>query len=66
MTNGTGMTYTIADALRKNFLGHSPVWYKMTILGFLILNPILYIAINPFVAGWFLVTAGSRRARFCR
>ncbi len=43
-----------ADALSKNFLGQSPDWYKITILGFLILNPILF-SINPFVSGWVLV-----------
>ncbi|MBT8081786.1 MAG: hypothetical protein KJO56_05105, partial [Gammaproteobacteria bacterium] len=31
------MVYTMADALRTNFLGNSPVWYKLTIIGFLIL-----------------------------
>ena len=55
MDNGNTMTYTIAEALRKNFLGHSPVWYKMTILGFLILNPILVLTVGPFIAGWVLV-----------
>jgi NhaB family Na+:H+ antiporter len=55
MTNGTSITYTIAEALRKNFLGHSPVWYKLTILGFLILNPVLVITLGPFIAGWVLV-----------
>ncbi|MFQ6005271.1 MAG: sodium/proton antiporter NhaB [Woeseia sp.] len=49
------MTYTIAEALRKNFLGQSPVWYKLTILGFLILNPILVLTLGPFIAGWVLV-----------
>jgi NhaB family Na+:H+ antiporter len=49
------MTYTIAEALRRNFLGHSPVWYKLTILGFLILNPILVLTLGPFIAGWTLV-----------
>jgi NhaB family Na+:H+ antiporter len=55
MQNGNKMTYTIAEALRKNFLGHSPVWYKLTILGFLILNPILVLTLGPFIAGWVLV-----------
>ena len=41
---------TLSDAFRLNFLGHSPVWYKMTIIGFLILNPILYAAAGPFIA----------------
>ena len=48
------MTYTMAEAIRKNFLGNSPVWYKMTIIGFLVLNPMLYLA-NPYLAGWVLV-----------
>ena len=49
------MTYTYADALRKNFLGHSPVWYKLTILGFLVLNPVLMLTAGPFIAGWAFV-----------
>ncbi|MDC0178587.1 sodium/proton antiporter NhaB [Woeseiaceae bacterium] len=49
------MTYTITETLRKNFLGNSPAWYKMTILGFLILNPILLLMFGPFIAGWILV-----------
>ena len=48
------MAHTMAGALRKNFLGNSPVWYKLTIIGFLILNPII-VTMNPFVAGWVLV-----------
>ena len=49
------MTDTITETLRKNFLGNSPGWYKMTILGFLILNPILLLMFGPFVAGWILI-----------
>ena len=49
------MTYTMAEAFRKNFLGQSPVWYKLTIIGFLILNPILVLSAGPFVAGWVIV-----------
>ena len=48
------MPHTTADALRANFLGHSPGWYKLTIVGFLILNPIL-VVYSPFIAGWALV-----------
>jgi NhaB family Na+:H+ antiporter len=48
------MVHTLAQALRANFLGHSPAWYKQTILGFLILNPIL-ASYDPFIAGWALV-----------
>ena len=39
----------------RNFLGNSATWYKQTILAFLILNPILYFYVNPYVAGWVLV-----------
>jgi len=46
---------TLADAFRLNFLGHAPVWYKNTIIGFLILNPILVTTVGPFIAGWVLV-----------
>lgn len=38
-----------------NFLGEAPPWYKLTILGFLIANPFLYIGLGGFVAGWILV-----------
>ncbi len=48
------MVHTMADALRENFLGNSPQWYKLTIIGFLILNPIIALY-DPFVAGWVLV-----------
>ena len=48
------MARTLAAALRENFLGNSPDWYKTTIIGFLILNPILF-AYDPFIAGWVLV-----------
>jgi NhaB family Na+:H+ antiporter len=48
------MVYTLAEAFRKNFLGNSPDWYKTTIIGFLIINPILF-AWHPFIAGWVLV-----------
>lgn len=47
------MTY--GQAFLKNFLGASPDWYKLTIVGFLILNPILFFLIDPFVAGWVLI-----------
>lgn len=48
------MAHTLADAARENFLGNSPVWYKLTIVVFLILNPIL-VVYDPFIAGWALV-----------
>lgn len=46
---------TFAAALARNFLGNSPRWYKLTIVGFLVLNPLLLLAAGPFVLGWVLV-----------
>ncbi len=48
------MVHTMADAFRENFLGNSPHWYKLTIIGFLILNPIV-ATYDPFIVGWLLV-----------
>ncbi len=39
----------------RNFLGQSAEWYKTLILGFLLINPILYFAVDPYLAGWVLV-----------
>ncbi len=36
------------------FLGQSPDWYKLALIIFLIVNP-LVLAVAPFVAGWLLV-----------
>lgn len=49
------MKKTVAQALIENFLHHTPTWYKLTIIGFLILNPILLISAGPFVTGWILI-----------
>ncbi|MBW3566493.1 MAG: sodium/proton antiporter, partial [Proteobacteria bacterium] len=49
------MSNTMSSAFLRNFLGNSPDWYKLTIVGFLILNPILFLLVNPFLAGWVLV-----------
>ncbi|MDD0823690.1 sodium/proton antiporter NhaB [Mannheimia sp. AT1] len=43
------------DALFKNFLGKSPEWYKLCIIAFLMINPLIYFFISPFAAGWTLV-----------
>lgn len=44
-----------AKSLWANFLGPAPEWYKGTILVFLLLNPVLFYLVSPFVAGWVLV-----------
>lgn len=43
------------DVFFKSFLGKSPEWYKLCIIAFLIINPLVYFFISPFAAGWFLV-----------
>ena len=48
------MAHSFADAFRENFLGNSPSWYKLTIIGFLVVNPFV-VMIDPFLAGWVLV-----------
>jgi len=49
------MAQTLTQALGRNFLGNAPKWYKLTILAFLVLNPILMYTVGPFVAGWVLI-----------
>jgi len=44
-----------AHAFLDNFLGHTPHWYKLTIFAFLLLNPLLVLLLDPFIAGWVLV-----------
>ncbi|MGE4554247.1 MAG: sodium/proton antiporter NhaB [Desulfovibrionaceae bacterium] len=48
-------TRTVSEALYKNFLGNAPEWYKLTILGFLIANPILLSLVGGAVTGWVLI-----------
>lgn len=43
------------NAYGRNFLGVAAPWYKLTIAGFLILNPILFFLVDPYLAGWVLV-----------
>ncbi len=49
------MKESVGQALAGNFLGQAPDWYKLTIVGFLLLNPIAVVTVGPFVAGWLLV-----------
>ncbi len=43
-----------AQAFAGSFLGAAPAWYKLTIVAFLVVNPILF-AFDGFAAGWLLV-----------
>ena len=49
------MTTSIKGAFLDNFLGNSPEWYKITIVAFLVLNPVLFFMGYPFIAGWALI-----------
>ncbi|HEQ1857150.1 TPA: sodium/proton antiporter NhaB [Providencia alcalifaciens] len=49
------MDFSLKRAFLKNFLGNSPDWYKLAIILFLIINPIVFYFVNPFIAGWLLV-----------
>jgi NhaB family Na+:H+ antiporter len=45
---------SIFSNIGQNFLGNSPQWYKLAIVIFLAINPVLFY-INPFLAGWVLI-----------
>lgn len=49
------MSQPIYQAFTKNFLGNSPDWYKLTIVAFLVLNPLFVITLGPFITGWLLI-----------
>ncbi|MGR4043484.1 sodium/proton antiporter NhaB [Pseudomonas sp. JDS08PS003] len=49
------MSGSMAQAFAHNFLGHSPRWYKASIIAFLLLNPLLFFCVSPAAAGWCLV-----------
>jgi len=46
---------SMGDAFWANFLGHSPKWYKLAIIGFLIVNPIVMLSLGKFAMGWLLL-----------
>ncbi|MCF6350351.1 MAG: sodium/proton antiporter NhaB [Flavobacteriaceae bacterium] len=39
----------------KNFLGDSPLWYKYTILGFLLFNIIAYFTLGKTITSWIII-----------
>ena len=49
------MPKTLPAAFLRNFLGHAPDWYKLTILGFLAVNPLLLMVAGPVITGWVLL-----------
>jgi NhaB family Na+:H+ antiporter len=52
------MVMPLAHAFARNFLGHAPDWYKLTIVAFLVLNPLVMFfggVGGPVIAGWLLL-----------
>ena len=49
------MPRTLSASIVNNFLGNSAHWYKLTIVAFLLVNPILLYTVGPFITGWLLV-----------
>ena len=49
------MNHSLRSAFVHNFLGNAPDWYKLTIVAFLVANPIILYIFGPVVAGWALV-----------
>ncbi|MDX1555583.1 MAG: hypothetical protein R3212_06115, partial [Xanthomonadales bacterium] len=49
------MPRTIAASVLQNFLGNAADWYKLTIISFLVINPVLVLTVGEFVTGWVIV-----------
>ena len=49
------MSTSMSRALAHNFLGNAPLWYKQTILFFLIANPVCLWLIGHQATGWLLI-----------
>ena len=49
------MPLSLGNAFIKNFLGKAPDWYKIAIIAFLVINPLVFFFVDPFVAGWLLI-----------
>ena len=43
---------TIAQAFAQNFLGHSPVWYKQCMVGFLFVNIVIRFTLSKKLCAW--------------
>ncbi len=50
------MLKALLPAFFKNFLGRAPSWYKVTLLAFLLLNPLVQAVAGSYVAGWLLLS----------
>lgn len=43
------------DIVARNFLGNAPSWYKLAIIAFLVINPVMLVMAGPFITGWVLI-----------
>ena len=43
------------NSFSQNFLGQAPEWYKITIIAFLVFNPLFLVALGPYMTGWIIV-----------
>jgi NhaB family Na+:H+ antiporter len=50
------VSQSISHTIISNFLGKSPLWYKQIVLGFLLLNVLLYFTAGPLVTAWVMLT----------
>jgi NhaB family Na+:H+ antiporter len=55
MLTNSSIKYELGAALADRFLGRAPGWYKVAIIAFLVINPILFAGVGAFIAGWILV-----------
>ncbi|MHC1722345.1 MAG: sodium/proton antiporter NhaB [Aminipila sp.] len=46
---------SLGQAFKANFLGTAPYWYKLTIIAFLVLNPMLMFTVGTYITGWVLI-----------
>ena len=51
----TVQAQSLSEGFTRNFLGQAPLWYKYTIIVFLVANPIINMTVGPFVTGWILI-----------
>jgi len=49
------MAQSVQEAFVANFLGNAPRWYKLTVVAFLLITPLIYWFVSPFLAGWLLI-----------
>lgn len=54
-TDKHSLTHRYITATGRTFLGNTSLWYKQTIVLFLLLNPVLFYTLGPTVTAWALL-----------